>query len=181
MKTTIKSLSFLALIVAFAVGCAQRGDETGDDAPMPDGGTDLTVDPPAASATWPCRSGVDATGQDYMEFNPRYLGNEADAYIVGQASSEGIGGYFTGTYVRVSKHERSGWYRLDLTGAAEPAELTYAKCVDTVGTNASCWAQYGSTTLSDSSAGDYRWCQANGSCACRFTRSEGKVATPNGN
>lgn len=181
MKTTIKSLSFLALILALTVGCASRGDEPGDDDPTPDGGTDLTVDPPAESATWPCRSGVDAEGQDYMEFNPRYLGNEAQAYIVGQASSEGIGGYFHGNYVQVSKHEKSGWYRLDLTGGADPSELTYAKCVDMDGGNAACWAQYGTNSLSDSSAGAYRWCQTTGSCACRFTRSEGEPATPNGN
>jgi len=51
----------------------QRGDETGTgpDAGTPDtdGGADLTVDPPAESASWACRSGVDAEGNDYMEFN----------------------------------------------------------------------------------------------------------------
>lgn len=179
----MKTISIAIVSLALALtACAQRSDDgSGPDAGMTavDGG--MQIDPPAESATWSCRSGVDANGNDYFEFNSKYLNNgqEASAYIVGQASSEGIGGYFTGTYVM--ENVANGWYRLPLAGGAEPAELTHAKCVDTTGTNAACWAQYGTTVLSASSAGPYRWCSTNGSCACRFKRDPGKVATPLGN
>lgn len=180
---TIKTFSSLALALSlvFAVGCAQRGtDGGGDDTPAPDGGTDLTVNPPAESTSWPCRSGVDADGNDYLEFRPGYLNNgaEASAFIVGQAPGEGIVGYFTGSYVQESKDTGSGWYRYDLTGPdGSEWVLTYARCEDKTGTNASCWAQYGSNLPSDS-AGPYRWNSSGTSYACKGKRAVGKVAVP---
>lgn len=180
---TIRTFSFLALALVLSFGCAQRSDGGDDDpgmdaGPGSDGGTDLTVDPPAESTTWACRSGVDAQGDDYLEFRPGYLNNgaEANAYIVGQAPGEGIVGYFTGSYVQESKDSGSGWYRMYLTGpAGQEGILTYARCVDTAGTNASCWAQYG-LPLPAENAGPYRTCPSGNSCACKFKRDPGKPA-----
>lgn len=182
---TIKFLSFLTLSLVLTVGCAQRGDDTGgDDDPMPDGGNgDLTVDPPAESASWPCRSGVDAEGVTYMEFRPGYLngGSVETAYIVGQADGEGIYGYFHGAYQMESKHMASGWYRLDLSGpVGSVGVLTYASKVDLTGTDASAWAQYGGS-LSAEAAGPYRYNSSGTNYACRFeVDAEGKPAKPRG-
>lgn len=185
MKTSIKSLSFLVLALVLSVGCAQRGDDGGDDDPMPDagGGTDLTVDPPAESGTWACRSGVDAEGVTYLEFRPGYLngGTVESAYIVGQADGEGIYAYFHGAYVQRPKHSGSGWYRLDLSGpVGSVGVLTYASCEDKVGTNASCWAQYGAA-LSAEAAGPFRYNSSGTNYACRFEiDADGKPAKPRG-
>jgi hypothetical protein len=182
MKKTISFLSLIAITLVLSVGCAQRGDETGDDDPMPDAGPgDLTIDPPAESTSWPCRSGVDAEGDSYLEFRAGYLNNgaEATAYIVGDASGEGIVGYFTGSYVTVDKD--GGWYRYYLTGP-EGSEwvLTYGRCVDTAGNNASCWAQYGSN-LAASSAGPFRWNSGGTNYACKGkVGAAGKPAVPHG-
>jgi hypothetical protein len=139
--------------------------------------------PPAESTSWPCRSGVDASGDSYLEFRPGYLNNgaEASAFIVGQAPGEGIVGYFTGSYVQVSKDTGSGWYRYMLTGpTGSEWVLTYARCVDTTGGNASCWAQYGSN-LPATSAGPYRWNSSGNSYACKGkVGPAGKPAVPYG-
>lgn len=183
---TIKTFSsiVLALSLVFAVGCAQRSG--GDDDMTPDAGNGSDagggkqIDPPAESTSWPCRSGVDADGNDYLEFRPGYLNNgaEVSAFIVGQAPGEGIVGYFTGSYVTESKDPGTGWYRYYLTGP-EGSEwiLTYARCEDKTGANASCWAQYGSNLPADS-AGPYRWNSSGTSYACKGTRAIGKVAVP---
>lgn len=179
---TIKTLSFLAFALTLAVGCAQRGEDVdpGMDAGSgsgSDAGDDLTVDPPAESASWACRSGVDAEGNDYMEFNPQYLNNatEATAFVVGQAPGESIVGYFTGSYRQgVIKNAKSGWYRINLQGTSDGI-LTYARCVDTVGGNASCWAQYG-LPLPAANAGPYRTCPSGNSCACKFKPVAGEPA-----
>ncbi len=76
---TIKSISFLAIAITLAVGCAQRGDDTGTDAGSGSGSGGKQIDPPAESASWPCRSGVDAEGDSYLEFRPGYLNNGASS------------------------------------------------------------------------------------------------------
>ena len=186
MKTTIKTVSFLVLVLTLSVGCAQRGDDTGgDDDPGMDAGPGggMQVDPPAESASWPCRSGVDADGVTYMEFRPGYLngGSVETAFIVGQADGEGIYGYFHGAYQTESKHSASGWYRFDLSGpVGSVGVLTYASCEDKVGTNAACWAQYGAA-LSNEAAGPYRYNSSGTNYACRFeVDAEGKPAKPRG-
>jgi hypothetical protein len=170
----------LFLFTLIIAACASRDD--GDDVIGPDGGNvidgngDLTVDPPAESVSWACRSGVDANGDDYMEFNPQYLNNgaEATAFVVGQAPGESIVGYFTGSYRQgVVKNAKSGWYRINLQGTAEGI-LTYARCVDTNGGNAACWAQYG-LPLPAVNAGPFRTCNGN-SCACKFKPIAGQPA-----
>ena len=109
---TIKTFSFLVLALTLSFGCAQRGEDDDVDPGMDAGsGDDKQIDPPAESTSWPCRSGVDAEGDSYLEFRPGYLNNgaEATAYIVGDASGEGIVGYFTGAYVTASKDAGSNW------------------------------------------------------------------------
>ena len=179
----IVSVLFIALVSA----CTTVADDGADDDTGPDAGAgvdgdnDLTVDPPAESASWACRSGVDASGNDYFEFNPQYLNNnaEATAHVVGQAPAESIVGYFTGSYRQnVPKHEKSGWYRINLQGNNAEGILTYARCVDTVGNNTPCWAQYG-LPLPAANAGRYRKCNGT-SCACKFKAVDGQVAEPLG-
>ncbi len=80
-----------------------------------------------------------------------------------------------------SKDAGSGWYRYYLTGP-EGSEwiLTYARCEDTTGTNASCWAQYGSN-LAASSAGPFRWNSSGASYACKGkVGAAGQLAVPHG-
>jgi len=186
MKTTIKTLSFLFLTIALTVGCAQRGDDVGgDDEPGADAGNggDLTIDPPAESGTWACRSGVDAEGTTYLEFRPGYLnqGTVQTAYIVGEADDEGIYAYFHGAYTQQSKHAVSGWYRLPLTGPkGSVGILTYASCVDLVGDKSQCWAQYGGS-LSTAARGPFGWNSSGDDYACRYEiGEEGQPAIPRG-
>ncbi len=176
MKTA-PALSFLTITLALALaGCASRDNGGDDDVVGPDAGGSLEVNPPAESASWACRSGVDANGDDYMEFNPQYLNNgaEATAFVVGQAPGESIVGYFTGSYRQgVAKNAKSGWYRINLQGTTEGI-LTYARCVDTVGNNSACWAQYG-LPLPAANAGPFRTCNGS-SCACKFKPIAGQPA-----
>lgn len=184
----------LALSIALAA-CASRdedvnpgtdaGNNPGTDAGVvvTDAGGSLAVDPPAESVTWPCRSGVDADGEDYLEFNPRYLGagTEPTAMVVGDAPNEGIVGYFGGSYVTASKDSVSGWYRYELVGAPGTWwTLTYGRCVDATGNNASCWAQYGSG-LPAANAGPFRWNSSGTSYACKGkVGAAGRPAVPHG-
>jgi len=90
-------------------------------------------------------------------------------------AGESIVGYFTGSYRQgVTKNAKSGWYRMGLQGTTE-GTLTYARCVDTTGGNASCWAQYG-LPLPAANAGPYRTCPNGNSCACKFKPVAGKPA-----
>lgn len=185
MKTITKISFLVTLVLGLMTGaCAQRSTgDGGDDTMNPDGGTDLTVDPPAESGTWPCRSGVDAEGTTYMEFRPGYLnsGTVETAYIVGQADGEGIYGYFHGAYVQEGKDTGSSWYRLPLTGPkGSTGVLTYASKVDLTGTDSSAWAQYGGS-LSAEAAGPFRWNSSGSSYACKFEiGDDGRPAIPRG-
>ncbi len=179
---TIANLGLAFLLALATAACTTVADDGGQNGPdggnAIDGNGDLTVNPPPESTTWSCRSGVNAAGEDYVEFRPGYLNNgaEANAYIVGQAPSEGIVGYFTGSYVTRGKDAGSTWYRLYLTGPdGQEAVLTYARCVDTVGNNSACWAQYG-LPLPATNAGPFRTCNGT-SCACKFKRNHGHPAT----
>src|SRR5690242_11188270 len=169
----------IMFVCALALAACTTVDGSGGTDPGPDGGG-MQIDPPADSTTWACRSGVDAAGHDYMEFRPAYLngGSMATAYIVGDAPGEGIVGYFNGSYVTESKDSGSSWYRYDLVGPdGSTFVLTYASCVDKQGTNADCWAQYGSG-LSADVAGPFRWNSSGTSYACKGTRHVGQLATP---
>jgi hypothetical protein len=173
MTNSIK-FSLIALIMTFAA-CAQRdGGDTG--------GGGKTIDPPAESKTWACRSGVDAEGQSYQEFNPVYLkdGSDASAYIVGDAPQEGIVDWFWGTYVKAAKDSGSGWYRYDLVGPEGSVfVLSFADHVDTVGTDASAWAQYGDQYTA-AIVGPFRWTAnaGSGTYGCSGIVHPGKLATP---
>lgn len=185
MKT--KTLSFPSLIlIAFLLalfGCAERGDEGGDDV-GPDAG-DVDADdgdevPPPESAAWPCRGGKDSGG-DYFECNPSFIDKD-DAlqdYWVGVCSSEGINGYWSGPKLAATEHS-NGWYRLYLEGTASDCELTVSQCSDP--NNAHCWMQYGSGTLADDNAGPYRWCGgSDGDCAMKLRRNAGHTPEALGN
>jgi hypothetical protein len=176
----MKKLIIACLALSFTA-CTTVDDGTG----TPDGGTTdaggLQIDPPAESASWPCRSGVDADGKDYVEFRPGYLNNGTvdKAFIVGQADGEGIYGYYTGAYQQETKNA-SGWYRHYFTGPEGSTwVLTYGSCVDTAGNKPECWAQYGSS-LSADAAGPFRWNSSGTNYACKGKRNVGKVATPLG-
>ncbi len=161
-----------------------------DGLPVTNPTTDETL--PASPAGLPCWGNKTAAGEEFIcssakEFWSDVSPEAVDA--VGECDSEGIHGYYLGTYIRLSKGA-DGNFHLPLAGSSDACEITVARCANLQ--NRYCWMQYGTLTLpAKGQAGPYRWVSPAGTCggsgqpACtsnmRLRRNPGHAPTPLGN
>lgn len=156
--------------------------EAGEDHASCPNDCDAEELPPAGSEKWVCR-GSFRGGKAYWACNPNFIASAPETVdFVGECPALGLTGYYgaNGHKVSVVKND-AGWYEVEVPASAntgQHCEMTYA-FKDANGNVV--WAQYGTNTVSNEIAGEYRECGTRGgvyACGMFFLPVTGHKPAP---
>ncbi len=138
--------------------------------------------PPNGSDKWVCR-GSHRGGKAYWACNPDFIATAPDTVdFVGECPALGLTGYYgaNGRKISVTQNDE-GWYEVEVPASASTSqhcEMTFA-FKDANGNVV--WAQYGTNTVSNEIAGEYRECGTRGgvfACGMFFKPNAGHMPAP---
>lgn len=136
--------------------------EAGEDHASCPADCDADEQPPVGSDKWVCR-GSFRGGKAYWACNPAFIVAAPETVdFVGECPALGLTGYYgaNGRKISVDKND-AGWYEVEVPASANTSafcEMTFSyKSNGNV-----VWSQYGTNTVPNEVAGDYRECGTRG-------------------